>query len=196
MYNRARISVLIALSLAPTSCWFRRSPVVFTPPPPQERPQAADAKEPPVLPAPPDIAGDPTSTLPPQTPATMPPPLEPPPAPPPRRGSVAVTPPKQAPTPTPLPAPDAPPPAKLAQIFTADQLRDYSRALDDSLDRVRRALAALAGKNLNAEQGEIANRIRTFQRQAEQARDQDLVTAVSLAKRADLLASDLLRRLP
>jgi hypothetical protein len=54
----------------------------------------------------------------------------------------------------------------------------------------------LAGKNLNAEQGEIAKRIQTFQKQAEQAREQDLVTAVSLARRADLLATDLLKRLP
>lgn len=102
---------------------------------------------------------------------------------------------------TPKPAPPTPSPAvetapRLGQIFTPDQLRDYNRTLDESLDRVRRALAVVAGKNLNAEQGEIANRIRTFQKQAEQAREQDLVTAVSLARRADLLAQDLLGRLP
>jgi hypothetical protein len=54
----------------------------------------------------------------------------------------------------------------------------------------------VAGKALNAEQSEIAERIRTFQKQAEQARDQDLVTAVNLARRADLLAQDLVERLP
>jgi hypothetical protein len=64
------------------------------------------------------------------------------------------------------------------------------------LERVRKALGVLAGRNLNAEQGEIAKRIQTFQKQAEQAREQDLVTAVSLARRADLLATDLLKRLP
>ncbi len=150
-----------------------------------------------MLPSPPDIAGDPTATVPPQTLQTMPPPLEPPPATTiPQRGNVGIAPPKPAPTPTPSPAPDVPAPPKLGQIFTADQLREYNRALDDSLERVRRVLGALAGKNLNAEQSEIANRIRTFQRQAEQAREQDLVTAVSLARRADLLANDLLKRLP
>ncbi len=41
-----------------------------------------------------------------------------------------------------------------------------------------------------------ANRIRTFQKQAEQAREQDLVTAVSLARRAEVLAQDLVGRLP
>jgi hypothetical protein len=91
---------------------------------------------------------------------------------------------------------DAPAPPQLGQIFTPDQTREYNRTLNDSLDRVRKALAVVAGKNLNAEQSEIANRIRTFERQAEQAREQDLVTAVSLARRADLLAQDLLDRLP
>jgi len=102
--------------------------------------------------------------------------------------------PKPAPATTPAPAVEAAP--RLGQIFTADQLRDYNRTLDESLDRVKRALTVVAGKNLNSEQGEIANRIRTFQKQAEQAREQDLVTAVSLARRADLLAQDLLGRLP
>jgi hypothetical protein len=76
------------------------------------------------------------------------------------------------------------------------QLREYNQALDQSLERVRRALAIAAGKNLNADQSEIVNRIRTFQKQAEQAREQDLVTAVNLARRADLLAKDLVERLP
>ena len=62
--------------------------------------------------------------------------------------------------------------------------------------RVKKALNNLAGKKLNPEQTEVVNRIRTFQVQAEQAREQDLVTAVSLARRADLLAKDLLGRLP
>ena len=142
------------------------------------------------------IEGDRTATLPPSTQEIMPPPLEPPPVPPPpRRPPVATTPPKPAPPPV-TPPPETPAPPKLGQIFTADQLRDYNRAIDESLDRVRRTLAAVAGKNLTAEQGEIADRIRTFQRQAEQAREQDLVTAVSLARRADLLATDLLKRLP
>ena len=50
-------------------------------------------------------------------------------------------------------------------------------------------------KNLTADQTEIVARVNMFQRQAEQIREQDLATAVSLAKRADLLAQDLLDRL-
>jgi len=64
------------------------------------------------------------------------------------------------------------------------------------LDRVARELAIVEGKNLTADQKETAERIRTFRKQAEQAREQDLLTAVSLARRADLLAKDLLERLP
>jgi hypothetical protein len=81
-------------------------------------------------------------------------------------------------------------------MFTADELRDYNRVIDESLDRVKKALVVVGGKNLTASQNEIADRVRTFQKQAEQARENDLVTAVSLARRADLLAKDLLERLP
>jgi len=90
--------------------------------------------------------------------------------------------------PTPVP--------RLGQIFTAEQLREYRRNLDESLDRVRRALVSVTGKPLNRDLTEMVGRIQTFQRQAEQARDTDLVTAVNLARRADLLAQDLLKRLP
>jgi hypothetical protein len=57
-------------------------------------------------------------------------------------------------------------------------------------------LTKVAGRNLTAEQRDTAKLIQTFLSQAEQAREQDLVTAVNLAKRADLLAKDLLERLP
>jgi uracil phosphoribosyltransferase len=91
------------------------------------------------------------------------------------------------------PAPAAP---RLSQIFTAEQLREYNRTLEDSLDRVRKVLGTVASKNLNSEQTQVVQRIQTFQKQAEQAREQDLVTAVNLARRADLLAQDLIKRLP
>jgi hypothetical protein len=76
-------------------------------------------------------------------------------------------------------------------MFTADQLRDYNRALEDSMYRARTVLAVAAGHRLNAQQSEMVERIRIFMMQAEQARQKDLVTAVSLARRADLLARDL-----
>jgi hypothetical protein len=118
---------------------------------------------------------------------------EPPkPAPPARR----TTPPPRVVIAPPQPPTEQPATPKLGQIFTASQVKEYNRELNEKLERVRRNLAILAGKNLNSEQAEIASRIRTFQLQAEQAREQDLVTAVNLARRADLLAQDLVERLP
>jgi hypothetical protein len=194
MHNPSRLFFVLTLSVACDACFFRKPAVVFTPPPPQTHPQTIQSNEVPVLPPAPDLNAEIAPSLP-ETPTNMPPQVEPPPPPPPRRGPVATAPPKPA-VPALPPAPEIPPPPKLGQIFTADQLRDYNRTLEESLERVRRVLAAVGTKNLNAEQSEIASRIRTFQRQAEQARDQDLVTAVNLARRADLLAQDLIGRLP
>src|SRR5271169_4762119 len=166
MHNLRLLPVTLLL-MASSACWFRKSPPAFTPPPP---PQAqATTPEPPTLPAPPKIEGDPAATAPPETSASLPPAPEPPKPKRSRRESTASAPPKAA-APAPASAPETPPP-KLGQIFTPDQLREYNRILDESLERVRKALAILAGKNLNPEQSEIANRIRTFQKQAEQARE-------------------------
>lgn len=165
--------------------------MVFTPPPPYAPPQAAPVIIASTLPGPPDIGIDPSATEPPPISATMPPELEPPkPPPPPPR---AAAPPKPA---APAPAPEQPAPPALVQIFTAQEAREYTRALNQSLDIVEKDLKILASKTLNAEQSDSVNRIRTFQKQAEQARDQDLVTAVSLARRAEVLAQDLIGRLP
>jgi hypothetical protein len=92
--------------------------------------------------------------------------------------------------------PDQPVAPKLGPLFTPEQTREYTKDLEDSLERVKRNLTALGRKRLNSDQVVTIERIRTFQKQAEQARQEDLVTAVNLARRADLLAADLLARLP
>ena len=183
--------MVLVLSAASSSCWFRKAPPVFTPPPPQVVTNPAPVETQP-LPAPPTIEGDPSATLPP-VPATIPTEAPEPskPKPPARR---PTTPTKTVPAPT--QAPEQPPPPRLGQIFTPDQLRALNHTLDESLDRVKRALTVLAAKPLNPEQVEIINKIRTFEKQAEQTRQQDLFTAVSLARRADLLAQDLMERFP
>jgi len=191
MVNYRSFPLLLVLSLGSTSCWFRKPPRAFVPPPAQPKPVIVTA--PPEVPAAPEIDADATATLPTDLPSTMPSAPPPPPAAPPRRPATAAAP---RTTPPPAPQPETPPLPKLGQIFTAAQLREYNQALDQSLERVRKALTIAAGKNLNANQSQIVNRIRTFQKQAEQAREQDLVTAVNLARRADLLARDLLERLP
>ena len=185
------LPLTLALSLGTTSCWFRKPapPRVFVPPPPVAKPSVAIVQ--PELPPAPEIEAPQESAPPEGVPAAMP--SAGPPPPPPRR----PPPPVRATAPPPVVIPPEPPPTpRLGQIFTADQLREYNRALEESLDRVRKVLGTVAGRNLNPELTQIVNRIQTFQKQAEQAREQDLVTAVNLARRADLLAQDLIKRLP
>ena len=193
MSRLRQLPLILAMSLGTTSCLFQKKTVarVFVPPPPVVRPQVASVV--PEIPAAhevelssemPQIEGFPESL-----PASAgPPPPAPRRTPPPVRAT--------APPPAVIPPEPQPTPPRLAQIFTADQLREYNRSLDESLDRVRRVLGTVAGKNLNPELAQTVERIQTFQKQAEQAREQDLVTAVNLARRADLLAQDLVKRLP
>ena len=193
MSRLRQLPFILAISLGTTSCFFQKKTAarVFVPPPPVVRPSVVSVV--PEIPAAPEveldsempqIEGFPVGVMP---TAPAPPPPQPRRTPPPVRATAppaAVIPPEQPPTP------------QLRQIFTADQLREYNRSLDESLDRVRRVLGSVAGKNLNPELTQIVGRIQTFQKQAEQAREQDLVTAVNLARRADLLAQDLVKRLP
>ena len=85
---------------------------------------------------------------------------------------------------------------KIVQLFPAEQQRAYNRELDDILERDQRALETLARKNLDADQRDRMAQIHELLALAKQAREQDLVTAVNLARRADTLAKDLLDRLP
>jgi len=197
------LTLILGLSIGSSSCVFQKAPKAFTPPPPQssrQSPTPAAAK--PTLPAPPQIAGSLEATSPPTIPTSIPEmPAPPPSRPSPRRGQPVPAGPKNPATTTPPPdstgTPATPAPPRLGQIFTPDQLREHNRAIDESLDRVKKALAVLSQKKLNAEQTETVNRITTFQKQAEQAREaQDLANAELLAKRADLLAQDLMTRVP
>jgi hypothetical protein len=184
---------ILSLSLESTSCLRQRPQArVFAAPAPRARIIVPDVL--PSLSDAPEIAVDEASITPPQVPGIVPDTLEGPEAPKrvARRPVTPVTPIR----PTPAPTTDTPVPPRLAQMFTPEQLRENRRTLDETLDRVARELAIVEGKNLTPDQKETAERIRTFRKQAEQAREQDLLTAVSLARRADLLAKDLLERLP
>ncbi len=167
--------------------------MVFTPPPARAQPPLPPSAPPLLLPPPPQIAADAEANLP--TVAASIPELAPPPAPKPQQKKAVVAPP---PKPAAAPTPDqSPSPPKLVQLFTPEQEREYNRNIDESLDRVRRALAILSGKRLNSDQAEAANRIAAFQKQAEEARNaHDLAGADLLARRAATLADDLLTRVP
>jgi hypothetical protein len=190
------IPAVFTLALFPSACFFsHKPPAAFTPPPPQSAPVFAEPEH---LPDPPLVAALDlsASSVDPHIVPNGVPEAPAPPAPkptPPRRNP--VTPVKPATT-TPEQPPAQQQPPRLGQILSAEQTRDYNRTIDESLERVRKAVATLGRKNLSADQAEILNRIQVFQKQAEDKREQDLVIAVSLAHRADLLAKDLMDRVP
>jgi hypothetical protein len=180
--------VCLATLLVCSGCWMQKTRhVAFTPPPPQRPAKIGPA---PVLPDPPLLIIDLSELLLAELPASIPDLPEPPKPKPPPKPPVA-----SGPKP-PTTLPDQPAAPKLGPLFTPEQTREYTRDLDESLERVKRALTSISRKRLNADAVVTVERIRTFQKQAEQARQEDLVTAVSLARRADLLAQDLLGRLP
>ena len=95
------------------------------------------------------------------------------------------------------PQPELPttPPPKITQIFTADQRKDLNRSYGEFLSMVARDLEALSKRRLSAEQNSLREQILSFKKLAEEqfGRD-DLFTAVELARRASVLAEDLVSR--
>lgn len=183
------IPAVLLLAIFPSSCFFaKKAPAAFTPPPPIAAPvfgAPEPLNDPPVV-AVLDLSN--SSIDPRIVPNGVPEaPAPPPPKPAPKR--VIASPPKPATTPP--PEPPAQPAPRLGQILSAEQIQRDNRALDESLDRVRRAVVALSRKNLTPDQVDTLNRIQVFQKQAEEKREQDLVIALTLAHRADLLAKDL-----
>jgi len=124
---------------------------------------------------------------------------QPPPPPPPPPPQVVTpqtqpAPPKPAPQKVkPAPEPATPPPAPaLGQILTNEQRAQYKREFDASLQVAQQALARVAGQPLSRDQAESANRIRSFVTQARETASRDPQAAAQLARRAEVLARDLL----
>jgi hypothetical protein len=190
----AMFAVAFGAILSTSGCLFpKKQARVFVPPPPK-RPNPAALKPPPIL-DPPDTNLEIEDTLnvaviEPASIELPPPPAPPPPAP--RRPTVA----SPKPAPAAPPAVETPAPPKVVQLFSPDQEREKNHELDDSLASVQRALDTLGRRNLTADQHDKMQQIQDFLTQAKQARQQDLVTAVNLAKRADVLAKDLLGHVP
>jgi hypothetical protein len=143
------------------------------------------AKKKPIIPVP---VAPPPAAVPAPAPETAPAPAE----------TTAPKPPRKAPQPaakpTPLPPAPVPVPA-LGEILTDAQKREIEKDLAQNESHARAALTKTAGRGLTTAQRENAERIRTFLQQAEQARTRDLSTAQQLARRASLLADDLLKSL-
>jgi hypothetical protein len=166
-----------------------KAPRAFNPPP-----VAAKAPVPippaPEIASPPEVAFEPVVfDFPRQTDPAARFPVPPPPRPP--RPVANVPKPQPAPNETP-----STPALRLSQILTPEESKRNNQELDQYTESVKKALTKMAGRNLTPEQRDIAERVQTYLTQAEQAREKDLVTAVNLARRADLLAKDLLERLP
>jgi hypothetical protein len=193
MPDSLRKTITTTLWLAGTvgisSCGAHKVARVFNPPPVTAK--APEPIPPPEIASPPEVAFEPVVyDFPRQTDPSSRFPEPPPPRAP--RAPVA-----NVPKPPPVPIENPPTPApKLAQILTPEEFRRNTQELEQYTERVNKILATVAGKTLSQVQRDIAERVRTYLTQAEQAREQDLVTAVNLARRADLLAKDLLERLP
>ncbi len=166
----------LAATLSTEGCLFQKKPRAYVPPP--VRPPAPVAyQDPPLLDPAPKIETA-LVELPYLGPATLTPlpPWAPPPAPVKPRPPVAQAP--KPPTPPPTEVPPTLP--RITQILTARESRDLNREMDEKLGHVTDALSKAAGRknNLTAEQRDYVERITAFQKQAVQAREDDLVTAL------------------
>lgn len=95
-----------------------------------------------------------------------------------------------------VPPPTPPPSPKPTTIISADERRRMTQELDGMLDRVRKVLLQAEGKTLSGDVATLRTQAQNSLQQAEQTRVQDLVTAVSLARRAESFAMELVQRLP
>lgn len=95
-----------------------------------------------------------------------------------------------APQAQPVPAPATVP--RLGEILSPEIRASYERDYVAHVSRAQDMLTQAAGKNLDSNQEQTVDRIRTFLRQSQDLREGgDLTTAVEVARRAALLAEDL-----
>lgn len=86
------------------------------------------------------------------------------------------------------PAP-APP---LGQMLSQEERTELTRSLDRNQSDARLAMSRLSGHTLTSEQLQSLNLVQALLAQADKARHTDLAMAAELARRAGLLARDLL----
>ena len=185
------LMAVLGASFVSTGCWSRKAKaapapaVIALPPPP-----APSKPEP--LPAPPTVeSGEPVSSLPAspiETPIEPPKPFEPPkPARPTPPRPVAQTPPAHPPAQEATPA-EIP---QLVPLLTPAEQERYNREIGDFIKRAEDNLARIGERKLDQGQRDNVLRVRTFILQAQDLRQSDLLTARSLAQRADVLAQDV-----
>lgn len=192
------LALLLALSCRPFG---RKKPRQLPPTPiPQMEPRQPEVIETPVPPGIDEQLELASLPLPPSVealggPIELPPPPRPRPV---RRNfrnkqpAAAEEPADAPPAETPAPAPQP----RLGEMLTPEELREHAESLVRSLRATRGMLSQILKHKLTADQSQSTARIQTFLRQAEEARQSDLGAAVNLARRAELLAKDLLNQFP
>jgi len=111
------------------------------------------------------------------------------------RPAAAAVPPAEAPAPPPVKSDSAPVSApQLRPLLTAAQERQLQTTINRSLAAAERLLKSAVIPPSDRERTDLVARVRAYIDQAQQARRQgDLNSARSLAERAELTASDLVR---
>ena len=84
------------------------------------------------------------------------------------------------------------PPPSLGQMFSQEERAELTQSLDRNLSNAREAMSRLSGHALTAEQFQAVSLVQSLLVQADKARQIDLTVAAQLARRADVLARDLL----
>jgi len=202
-------SLVIVLSIAMSGCWFgrHRPKQPSTPPPPTPvttpRPATKPVEPPPeTLPAQPGgLPAEAPAITSGETPLETPPPKPPakrtvrkpakktPPAP-----AAAVVPlAPSSPAPAPVPAVVTPPVPQLGVLLTPEQRSQYEAEYSRDMASAMDGLVHVLESSLSPAQKESMTRIRSFMRQAEDVHGRDLATAAQLARRAAVLAQDLVQ---
>jgi hypothetical protein len=105
--------------------------------------------------------------------------------------------------PTPKPGPPKPPPLaaapapapQLGELLTPGRRYQYEQDFARSVTQANSALNQVSTRGLTPANHQAVGRVRTFLQQAAAVKGKDLVTALQLAKRAEILAQDLLKSL-
>jgi hypothetical protein len=192
-YRAAYATLLLAGCLSTQGCFFgrgKKTPKVFVPPPVYAKDPTPPAK-PVELPTLPETVTTVEAGLEPAVVGTNLPPAP----------AKPVAPAKTPAAKTPAVAVDVPPvpptPAiSPTTIYSAVERQRMTQDIEQSLGKVRTVLARAEGRNLAPADAALANLARASMLNAEQMRAQDLVTAVSLAKRAESYAMELVQHLP
>jgi hypothetical protein len=183
--------LLVAIfALVLEGCWLRRSPA----PPPVSVTNPRQFS----IPARPKDTPDPLFDLPVDSVGTLSAAVLPDvpdvafPGPPRRRGEGVAQKKPAAPKLQPVPAPATVP--RLGEILSPEIRANYERDFIAHVARAQDVINQAAGRNLDSIQEQTVERIRTFLSQAFDLRDRsDLSNGVEIARRASLLAEDLVR---